>query len=166
MNRAPAARDPWWDDHIKQCGGAFAKIKEPPAMPSKKIKDRPTAHLEQASTSKAKKARVLTIQDAFNTEKSKLGSKSDSKTKNKMPVEEIVISDDDVSVRSWPLQTCPVCGVFESAHADSLAQHVEICLDAEPRTAQCRCPACGAAMDEALINIHLDEACPGARSLN
>ncbi|XP_017575955.2 sprT-like domain-containing protein Spartan [Pygocentrus nattereri] len=29
MNRAPSARDPWWEDHRRTCGGTFTKIKEP-----------------------------------------------------------------------------------------------------------------------------------------
>ncbi|KAI4897810.1 hypothetical protein NFI96_022963 [Prochilodus magdalenae] len=29
MNRAPSARDPWWEDHRRSCGGTFTKIKEP-----------------------------------------------------------------------------------------------------------------------------------------
>ncbi|KAF4092074.1 hypothetical protein AMELA_G00016830 [Ameiurus melas] len=29
MNRAPSARDPWWEDHRRTCGGTYTKIKEP-----------------------------------------------------------------------------------------------------------------------------------------
>lgn len=29
MNRAPSARDPWWEDHRRSCGGTYTKIKEP-----------------------------------------------------------------------------------------------------------------------------------------
>ncbi|XP_030638800.1 DNA-dependent metalloprotease SPRTN [Chanos chanos] len=29
MNRAPSARDPWWADHQRTCGGTYTKIKEP-----------------------------------------------------------------------------------------------------------------------------------------
>ncbi|XP_036406047.1 sprT-like domain-containing protein Spartan [Megalops cyprinoides] len=29
MNRAPSAKDPWWADHQRTCGGTYHKIKEP-----------------------------------------------------------------------------------------------------------------------------------------
>ncbi|KAJ8275145.1 hypothetical protein COCON_G00097700 [Conger conger] len=29
MNRAPSARDPWWAEHQRSCGGTYVKIKEP-----------------------------------------------------------------------------------------------------------------------------------------
>uniref|UniRef100_A0A8C1VYS3 SprT-like N-terminal domain n=1 Tax=Cyprinus carpio TaxID=7962 RepID=A0A8C1VYS3_CYPCA len=29
MNRPPSARDPWWAEHQKTCGGTYTKIKEP-----------------------------------------------------------------------------------------------------------------------------------------
>lgn len=29
MNRPPSARDPWWADHQRSCGGTYTKIKEP-----------------------------------------------------------------------------------------------------------------------------------------
>ncbi|KAM9495938.1 DNA-dependent metalloprotease SPRTN isoform 2-T2 [Clarias gariepinus] len=29
MNRAPSARDPWWEEHRRTCGGTYSKIKEP-----------------------------------------------------------------------------------------------------------------------------------------
>ncbi|TSL47531.1 SprT-like domain-containing protein Spartan [Bagarius yarrelli] len=29
MNRAPSARDPWWEEHRRTCGGTYTKIKEP-----------------------------------------------------------------------------------------------------------------------------------------
>ncbi|XP_076872580.1 DNA-dependent metalloprotease SPRTN [Brachyhypopomus gauderio] len=29
MNRAPSARDPWWEDHRRTCGGTYTKVKEP-----------------------------------------------------------------------------------------------------------------------------------------
>uniref|UniRef100_A0AAY4C8F0 DNA-dependent metalloprotease SPRTN n=1 Tax=Denticeps clupeoides TaxID=299321 RepID=A0AAY4C8F0_9TELE len=29
MNRAPSARDPWWADHQRTCGGTYTKVKEP-----------------------------------------------------------------------------------------------------------------------------------------
>ncbi|XP_066514807.1 DNA-dependent metalloprotease SPRTN [Hoplias malabaricus] len=29
MNRAPSARDPWWEEHRLTCGGTYTKIKEP-----------------------------------------------------------------------------------------------------------------------------------------
>ncbi|KAL1254398.1 hypothetical protein QQF64_016627 [Cirrhinus molitorella] len=29
MNRAPSARDPWWAEHQRTCGGTYTKIKEP-----------------------------------------------------------------------------------------------------------------------------------------
>lgn len=36
MNRAPAPRDTWWDDHKRKCGGQFTKIKEPENYGKKK----------------------------------------------------------------------------------------------------------------------------------
>ncbi|KAL4649151.1 sprT-like domain-containing protein Spartan [Arapaima gigas] len=39
MNRAPSARDPWWDDHKHSCGGTFIKIKEPENYGKKDKKD-------------------------------------------------------------------------------------------------------------------------------
>lgn len=29
MNRPPSARDPWWAEHQRTCGGTYTKIKEP-----------------------------------------------------------------------------------------------------------------------------------------
>ncbi|XP_016097918.1 DNA-dependent metalloprotease SPRTN [Sinocyclocheilus grahami] len=29
MNRPPSARDPWWSEHQRTCGGTYTKIKEP-----------------------------------------------------------------------------------------------------------------------------------------
>uniref|UniRef100_UPI00398EA067 DNA-dependent metalloprotease SPRTN n=1 Tax=Pristiophorus japonicus TaxID=55135 RepID=UPI00398EA067 len=29
MNRAPSARDPWWAEHQRICGGTYTKVKEP-----------------------------------------------------------------------------------------------------------------------------------------
>lgn len=36
MNRAPAPRDPWWNEHKSSCGGTFYKIKEPEKYSKKK----------------------------------------------------------------------------------------------------------------------------------
>ncbi|XP_067840195.1 DNA-dependent metalloprotease SPRTN [Heptranchias perlo] len=53
MNRAPSARDPWWAEHQRTCGGTYTKVKEPenykvkkgkrgetPGKQSKPLKDR------------------------------------------------------------------------------------------------------------------------------
>jgi hypothetical protein len=29
MNRAPGKSDPWWEAHVRDCGGAYAKVAEP-----------------------------------------------------------------------------------------------------------------------------------------
>ena len=36
MNRAPSARDFWWDDHVRSCGGTYTKVKEPDGYGVKK----------------------------------------------------------------------------------------------------------------------------------
>ncbi|CAD5119954.1 DgyrCDS8535 [Dimorphilus gyrociliatus] len=36
MNRAPAPRDPWWNDHKASCNGTFHKVKEPENYSKKK----------------------------------------------------------------------------------------------------------------------------------
>lgn len=36
MNRAPSARDTWWADHQRTCGGTYTKIKEPENYGAKK----------------------------------------------------------------------------------------------------------------------------------
>lgn len=38
MNRAPAPRDTWWDDHKRKCGGEFTKVKEPENYGKRKSK--------------------------------------------------------------------------------------------------------------------------------
>ncbi|GCB61479.1 hypothetical protein scyTo_0009348 [Scyliorhinus torazame] len=38
MNRAPSARDPWWDEHQQTCGGTYTKVKEPENYKAKKGK--------------------------------------------------------------------------------------------------------------------------------
>lgn len=48
MNRAPAPRDTWWDDHKRKCGGEFTKIKEPENYGKRKAKGKS----EDSSTSK------------------------------------------------------------------------------------------------------------------
>jgi len=48
MNRAPAPRDTWWNDHQRKCGGTFTKIKEP-EKPTKKSKSESTSKNEKGS---------------------------------------------------------------------------------------------------------------------
>lgn len=36
MNRVPSARDPWWGEHQRSCGGTYTKIKEPEGYGKKK----------------------------------------------------------------------------------------------------------------------------------
>ncbi|XP_076463731.1 uncharacterized protein LOC143295930 [Babylonia areolata] len=36
MNRAPSANDPWWEDHVRSCGGTYIKVKEPEGYGVKK----------------------------------------------------------------------------------------------------------------------------------
>ncbi len=36
MNRAPSARDPWWAEHKRTCGGSYTKVKEPDGYGVKK----------------------------------------------------------------------------------------------------------------------------------
>ncbi|XP_067876324.1 DNA-dependent metalloprotease SPRTN isoform X2 [Heterodontus francisci] len=38
MNRAPSARDPWWAEHQRTCGGTYSKVKEPENYKAKKEK--------------------------------------------------------------------------------------------------------------------------------
>ena len=63
MNRAPSARDPWWADHARNCGGTYTKVKEPEGYKQKgKKKDggdksavaqnRKTMNKEQSKCSK------------------------------------------------------------------------------------------------------------------
>nr|XP_006824211.1 PREDICTED: sprT-like domain-containing protein Spartan-like [Saccoglossus kowalevskii] len=40
MNRAPSARDPWWGEHQRSCGGIYIKIKEPDGYGQKKSKNK------------------------------------------------------------------------------------------------------------------------------
>jgi len=40
MNRAPAPRDTWWDDHKRKCGGEFTKVKEPENYGKRKTKNK------------------------------------------------------------------------------------------------------------------------------
>ncbi|XP_037305320.2 DNA-dependent metalloprotease SPRTN [Pungitius pungitius] len=39
MNRAPSAQDPWWEDHRRNCGGTYNKVKEPEGYGKKGKKD-------------------------------------------------------------------------------------------------------------------------------
>ena len=39
MNRAPSARDPWWNRHVSMCGGNFHKTQEPEGYGVKKRKN-------------------------------------------------------------------------------------------------------------------------------
>lgn len=43
MNRAPSARDRWWSEHVRRCGGTFEKIKEPADYKAKENRKRTTA---------------------------------------------------------------------------------------------------------------------------
>lgn len=38
MNRVPSAKDPWWGDHQRTCGGTYNKVKEPEGYGKKKGK--------------------------------------------------------------------------------------------------------------------------------
>lgn len=46
MNRAPAPRDTWWDDHKRKCGGEFTKVKEPENYGKRKTKSKSTDKLK------------------------------------------------------------------------------------------------------------------------
>merc|ERR1719204_1809207 len=35
MNRAPSPRDPWWNKHMRECGGTYVKVSEPPEFTEK-----------------------------------------------------------------------------------------------------------------------------------
>lgn len=47
MNRAPAPRDHWWNDHKVSCGGTFHKIKEPESYSKKKETKKPLSDRSQ-----------------------------------------------------------------------------------------------------------------------
>ena len=55
MNRCPSARDPWWFEHQRTCGGVYVKIKEPEGY-GKKVKKKSR---EKEGNSENKNIRVL-----------------------------------------------------------------------------------------------------------
>ena len=54
MNRAPSARDPWWADHQRTCGGTYTKIKEPENYGAKKTKSKEGKGKKDLKTASAK----------------------------------------------------------------------------------------------------------------
>lgn len=54
MNRAPSARDPWWADHQRKCGGTYTKIKEPENYGAKKTKSKEGKGKKDLKTESAK----------------------------------------------------------------------------------------------------------------
>ena len=54
MNRAPSARDPWWADHQRTCGGTYTKIKEPENYGAKKTKSKEGKGKRDLKTESAK----------------------------------------------------------------------------------------------------------------
>lgn len=56
MNRAPAPRDTWWNDHKRKCGGEFTKVKEPENYGKRKAKGKSSD--STASKGKKEKGKV------------------------------------------------------------------------------------------------------------
>lgn len=51
MNRAPGPSDFWWNDHQRNCGGRYIKVKEPTGFSDKKVK-KANKNSSQGSSSK------------------------------------------------------------------------------------------------------------------
>eukprot|EP00058_Branchiostoma_floridae_P025194 XP_002610684.1 hypothetical protein BRAFLDRAFT_65890 [Branchiostoma floridae] len=90
MNRAPSARDPWWADHQRKCGGTYTKIKEPEGYSNKKAgkrkKGQDTGAVEGAAPSKKQASATSTNYgniELFAGKGFVLGTKSGSSTANK-----------------------------------------------------------------------------------
>ncbi|XP_028809447.1 DNA-dependent metalloprotease SPRTN [Denticeps clupeoides] len=71
MNRAPSARDPWWADHQRTCGGTYTKVKEPePSGKKNKAGDKDQKPKQEAKRpsdkGKAPSAAVSSSQDIRN----------------------------------------------------------------------------------------------------
>ncbi|XP_078590566.1 DNA-dependent metalloprotease SPRTN-like isoform X2 [Branchiostoma floridae x Branchiostoma japonicum] len=90
MNRAPSARDPWWADHQRKCGGTYTKIKEPEGYSNKKAgkrrKGQDTGAVEGAAPSKKQASSTSTNYgniELFAGKGFVLGTKSGSSTASK-----------------------------------------------------------------------------------
>ncbi|XP_070577372.1 DNA-dependent metalloprotease SPRTN-like [Ptychodera flava] len=80
MNRAPSARDPWWGEHQRSCGGSYTKIKEPEGYGQKKGK---TKNVNTASTdgTDKKKPGSQDIRDLFSRGRESHSAKGPGKSK-------------------------------------------------------------------------------------
>jgi hypothetical protein len=144
MNRAPGKSDPWWEQHAKDCGGAYRKIQEPEltkkqveAMSKKQRAGLQKNKLDGWVKPKTEKysAQLKTSVDEGKT------SMKDSKGKRKadtIVIDDVVESsaahqkrpklapeDDEVeSVKDKVLVECPICSV-RIAESD-INQHLDV----------------------------------------
>src|SRR5690349_9758022 len=83
MNRAPSVHDDWWAAHQRQCGGTFAKIKEPDGYEKRldKKKDGKKPATEKGKKEKKEKKEKKDKKD----KEPKLLGKGDKKEKTANP---------------------------------------------------------------------------------
>ncbi|RLN83714.1 hypothetical protein BBJ28_00005787 [Nothophytophthora sp. Chile5] len=87
MNRAPGPTDRWWTDHQRNCGGSYAKIKEPAEYTAKQAKKKQRQlEREEKQRQKDKEAKAAPSVKQFLVTTAEVAKAETSSTKPPAPI--------------------------------------------------------------------------------